>query len=271
MKPTFVSSPGIKDLPISLIEDLQGEFYLIGTYASELNALLEPKFTFRNVIISDYASAKHLFWSTENSKIRMLATNALILPLITSPITFLWGRGFSSLEQSSDAHWHWSVGDERHGYLHLYNWVNDIRTVYVDFSVESNLDESSPLKIEFNNAPLEFCNENGKISLTPNLSPGENILKFTVSKSAKRISQEDSRNLNFRILNFLLTDEHSLIGTSDLFARWKLHEEGFATVLNLNSGLETKADGFKNYPHLGNSKTGSPSSSPMVWYMALAL
>ena len=137
MKPTFVSSPGIKDLPISLIEDLQGEFYLIGTYASELNALLErnnsillktlagfqvPKFTFRNVIISDYASAKHLFWSTENSKIRMLATNALILPLITRPITLLLGRGFSSLVESSDAHWHWSGGDEGHGYLYLYNW-----------------------------------------------------------------------------------------------------------------------------------------------------
>jgi hypothetical protein len=284
MKPTFISNPGFRDLPISPIKELTGEFYLMGAYATELSVLLEPhnsillstltdfrasKFTFRNLIISDYDSANQVFWNSENSRIRMLATNALIVPFIVSPITYLWGHGFSSFENSNDSHWHWSVGDDRHGFLHLYNWEVSVRKVYVDFTVESNFNEVIPIKVDLNNVTLLLCKKGERLSLSFNLLPGENILKFTVPKSASRTSENDSRKLNFRILNFLLTDEHSSKGTSDHFARWKLHEEGFPTVLNLNSGLETTADGFNNDPGVGSSKAGFPASS-ISWYLALA-
>jgi hypothetical protein len=289
MKPPWVADEGLKYFPTLGAIMPVGKTYIMGEYSSELlEALplnsaqkisylpdpLELEFEFRNLIITDLATAYSIFWKKQNSKIRNFATNSLIIPTKLNWLQMNWTSGFSSHESNGADSWRWNIGEGAGywGVIEILNRSSETRLAKLSFSIEDNFIETPRYIFSLNRKTLAPPVESGKLFFELSLEPGSNVFEISIANQVTRDSEIDSRLLNYRILNLMLRGDLLGDGENDFWMRWKLHESGYESVQEISqSGVITCADGFFNEPIKATSATMEVTNDRLSWYLAKAV
>lgn len=119
---------------------------------------------------------------------------------IKFPLILSWKGGFSDLEGTKDENWRWCSNN---GKLEINNTGNTDRKINVEMEVFTDEDKLSEFEIDsqFFSDSIQINSDGKKISKTIIIPPGNHIIEFH-SNAQQVISENDPRNLVFRVVNF---------------------------------------------------------------------
>lgn len=124
---------------------------------------------------------------------------------VLHPVTVDWGSGFYGLEADNTENWRWA---SQQGKVIINNASNVTRKITIEMILKTGYPSNSDLFIK-----SDLLNETVKVNYTGlyykkemDIPPGKHFMTFE-STSERIISQGDTRNLVFRVINFKLRDK----------------------------------------------------------------